>query len=142
MSEDLRRVAEWVFKRLGRRGDLHPGALAIALGMHFVPVNAPGARTVGTRIEYEYAAPATRKRWLVMRECAREILRLRGATPDDASADVLAMLFSVPGASTSSSARLVLVHGGGEPSRDHRGSVVKAGTSRRCSTRPRAQTVL
>jgi hypothetical protein len=140
MSADLRRVAAWVFKRLGRRSALHPGALAIALGLHFVPVNSPGARIIGTRLEYEVSAPVSRKRWLVMRECAREILRMRGVTPDDTSAEVLAMLFSVPDAVTygasQASVRAASVAFG------RRGSVVKAGTFRRYSTQPRVPKVL
>lgn len=141
MSDDLRVVAEWVFKRLGRRGELHAGALAVALGLHFVPVSARGSRLVGTRIEYEHKAPVSLKRWQVMRECAREVLRRRGASTDDSSSEVLAMLFSVPAAAVSVSS-LVLAHGvSSASSKASRPSVAKAGTSRRCSTRQRALTV-
>jgi len=137
MYNDLRLAADWVFKRIGSRGELHPWALAISLDLHFVPVDTPGSRLVGSRIEYEHKAPAAKKRWQVMRECARAILRRRGSSDDDSSSDVLAMLFSVPTAASSS---LSLVLARDASSASHRMSVVKAGTlRRRCSTRQPAR---
>lgn len=89
---DITKLAEWVFRRVGQRGNLRPYALAAAFGLHWVPVHAAMSRLVGTRIELPRRASEARKRRQIMRECARAVLRHHGVTDDDRSADALAGL--------------------------------------------------
>lgn len=89
-----RRIAEWIFRRVGQRGELKPYALAVSLGLHFVPVNERGSRLIGDRIEYDDRATDARQRVQVMRECARAVLRYHGAADDDRASLHLATLLS------------------------------------------------